>query len=150
MKPCRGKPVDKSMEWVYGWYLQCEKGKHYIMPIPIITWKHVGILFAPLHFEVIPETVGQSIDLEVKYGKDLDWWEDDIIKFTFEYGFIGNLQKKTEIGLIVYVNGKYMLRTKKKDYELSFVIDSFNKEVIGNKTDDPQLLEEQNVQSNQR
>ena len=58
MRQYRGIPIGET-EFVYGWYVECEKGKHYIVPAPT-TWEHMGILFAPLHAQVIPETVGQS------------------------------------------------------------------------------------------
>ena len=55
MRQYRGIPIGET-EFVYGWYVECEKGKHYIVPAPT-TWEHMGILFAPLHAQVIPETV---------------------------------------------------------------------------------------------
>lgn len=67
-KPYRGKPVDKSVEWVYGGYCENE-GLHYIIPDTSSTF-NARIDPEDLtseHFvlegliEVIPETVGQQV-----------------------------------------------------------------------------------------
>ena len=76
----RGKRVDNK-EWVYGYYVKNEFGKHYIL-----SGKHrsglregddCNCLTLKKH-EVIPETVGQYIDRKNKYKEKI--FAGDILK----------------------------------------------------------------------
>lgn len=73
-KEFRGERTDNG-EWVYGNRIVMNDGV-WIVPQ---SYDCVAISKNSLHglVEVVPETVGQSIGLHDKDGKDLDWWEGD-------------------------------------------------------------------------
>ena len=78
MKPYRGKPLDKSVEWVYGWYV--ENFNHGL------TSRATGSYIIDKHGNwniVDPATVGQQVGKQAakSYRKDLEIYEGDKIKY---------------------------------------------------------------------
>lgn len=70
MREFRGNRKDNG-EWVEGYYFK--------------SWEDAYILWGttngnPNMIEVLPETVGQFTGLLDQNGKDLDWWNDDILQ----------------------------------------------------------------------
>ena len=124
----RGKRLDNG-EWVYGYYVHigpvsCQRT--YIIP------EYASALYVN---EVDPSTVGQYTDLKDKNGKRI--FEGDIAKV---------LQgKDKDIAYVGFENGAFMLYPKTGNiYERTlweYWYNDWDVEVIGNITDNPELLE---------
>ena len=124
----RGKRMDNG-EWVYGYYVHigpvsCQRT--YIIP------EYASALYVN---EVYPSTVGQYTGLKDKHGKRI--FEGDIAKV---------LQgKDKDIAYVGFENGAFMLYPKTGNiYERtlwSYWYNDWDVEVIGNITDNPELLE---------
>ncbi|KKN75893.1 hypothetical protein LCGC14_0376010 [marine sediment metagenome] len=129
MRKFRGKRKDNG-EWVYGSYYTRRYDPDRPEDIIIDT---DGVMFI-----VIPETVGQSTGKTERWRQDRLVWEGDIVKFRFEYGFIGNLQQKTVRAVVVY-------NTNTAQYEVGghSLEDALDKggKVIGDIHSNPELLE---------
>ncbi len=127
MRQYRG--LTKSDKWVYGYYLKC-RGHHYIAPIYN---DETGFDDRYLQegtdedgcFEVIPETVGQSTDLNDKNGKEI--YEGDIVKEDYYIAWYYNRWVYAGLGDIENIQVEGNL-----DNEC---------EVIGNIHQNPELLE---------
>jgi hypothetical protein len=86
MRPYRGKRLDNG-NWEEGWYIEVG-GHSYIIPADATMYNGQLAEFqceAPSDLltdfiEVDPATVGQSIGLKDKNGKDLDWWKGDLFE----------------------------------------------------------------------
>ena len=122
----RGKRVDNG-EWVYGYLLRM-RGVSYIYPYHA----HNGETI----YEVIPDTVGQFTGLHDKNGKEI--YEGDVIRSDGYSGarhYVG--YRKEEAMFVAFIIG-----TTPQDYcgVYQHWIDDFNKEVIGNIYDNPELL----------
>lgn len=118
----RGKRVDNG-EWVYGDLIHRYSNWIYIAPIPST------IEITPI--EIDPETVGQYTGLKDKNEKEI--YEGDIISY-----FGGG------IGLVYYDEGKaafYIEWFKQGKYTDMECIIKYA-EVIGNRWENPELLEE--------
>ncbi len=141
----RGKRAD-TKEWVYGYYY-CFGNKHYIHVIEQFTG---GASLSCI--EVIPETVVQSTGLKDKNGKEI--YERDIIKFE-DTGEEGYEYKEgfdyMNFAVVCFNEGRYelemfndnnsfVLGEMDSQYELLATFKS--SEIIGNTTDNPELLQE--------
>lgn len=118
----RGKRVDNG-EWVYGDLIHRYSNWIYIAPIPST------IEITPI--EIDPETVGQYTGLKDKNEKEI--YERDIISYFGD-----------DIGLVYYDEGKaafYIEWFKQGKYTDMECIIKYA-EVIGNKWENPELLEE--------
>jgi len=102
MRPYRGERIDNG-KWAYGWYAEVEE-KHFIFPDD--TTNHNQDTEIQGFVEVIPETVGQQTGLKDKNGKDLDWWENDIVKDTRRY-----IPKKERTYKIIFKQGSFWLKS---------------------------------------
>jgi len=102
MRPYRGKKIDND-KLVYGWLFE-RGGGSYI--IPITDEYHTPASFVLTFVPVIPETVGQQTGLKDKNGKDLDWWENDIVKDTRRY-----IPKKERTYKIIFKQGSFWLKS---------------------------------------
>ena len=124
----RGKRLDNG-EWVYGYYVHigpvsCQRT--YIIP------EYASALYVN---EVDPSTVGQYTGMKDKNGKRI--FEGDVAKV---------LQgKDKDIAYVGFENGAFMLYPKTGNiYERtlwSYWYNDWDVEVIGNITDNPELLE---------
>ena len=124
----RGKRMDNG-EWVYGYYVHigpvsCQRT--YIIP------EYASALYVN---EVYPSTVGQYTGLNDKHGKRI--FEGDVAKV---------LQgKDKDIAYVGFENGAFMLYPKTGNiYERTlweYWYNDWDVEVIGNITDNPELLE---------
>ena len=124
----RGKRLDHG-DWVYGYYVHigpvsCQRA--YIIP------EYASSLYVN---EVDPSTVGQYTGLKDKNGKRI--FEGDIAKV---------LQgKDKDIAYVGFENGAFMLYPKTGNiYERTlweYWYNDWDVEVIGNITDNPELLE---------
>ena len=124
----RGKRLDNG-DWVYGYYVHigpvsCQRA--YIIP------EYASSLYVN---EVDPSTVGQYTGLKDKNGKRI--FEGDIAKV---------LQgKDKDIAYVGFENGAFMLYPKTGNiYERTlweYWYNDWDVEVIGNITDNPELLE---------
>ena len=123
----RGKRLDNG-EWVYGYYVHigpvsCQRA--YIIP------EYASALYVN---EVDPSTVGQYTGLNDKHGKRI--FDGDIAKV---------LQgKDKDIAYVGFENGAFMLYPKTGNiYERtlwSYWYNDWDVEVVGNITDNPELL----------
>ena len=124
----RGKRMDNG-EWVYGYYVHigpvsCQRT--YIIP------EYASALYVN---EVYPSTVGQYTGLNDKHCKRI--FEGDVAKV---------LQgKDKDIAYVGFENGAFMLYPKTGNiYERtlwSYWYNDWDVEVVGNITDNPELLE---------
>ena len=124
----RGKRLDNG-DWVYGYYVHigpvsCQRA--YIIP------EYASSLYVN---EVDPSTVGQYTGLKDKNGKRI--FDGDIAKV---------LQgKDKDIAYVGFENGAFMLYPKTGNiYERTlweYWYNDWDVEVIGNITDNPELLE---------
>lgn len=135
----RGKRIDNG-EWVYGYLFKLNhtqlEGKIYIIP---------DFASAVYYYEVAPETVGQYTGLKDKNGKEI--YGGDIVKIHkhgYDFGF-----EQEQIGEIKFVDGSFGFYRQKQKNEYYFNELSTENgygelehyEVIGNITDNPELLE---------
>ena len=124
----RGKRLDNG-DWVYGYYVHigpvsCQRA--YIIP------EYASSLYVN---EVDPSTVGQYTSLKDKNGKRI--FDGDIAKV---------LQgKDKDIAYVGFENGAFMLYPKTGNiYERTlweYWYNDWDVEIIGNITDNPELLE---------
>ena len=124
----RGKRLDNG-DWVYGYYVHigpvsCQRA--YIIP------EYASSLYVN---EVDPSTVGQYTSLKDKNGKRI--FDGDIAKV---------LQgKDKDIAYVGFENGAFMLYPKTGNiYERTlweYWYNDWDVEVVGNITDNPELLE---------
>lgn len=137
MRPYRGKT--KEGKWVYGWYAEEPEDGAVILvnsEEPVHDCKHCLI-----EVSVIPETVGQSIDVKDINKKEM-YFDDIIVWNKRKYIIVWN---KTCLGVYLEHLESYLAR--QKDHKKGKFIESLLYgravycEVIGNKTDNPELLE---------
>ena len=132
----RGKRVDKE-EFAFGDLLTgmgYKKGKFFILP-------HLSYYPSDCKsvdgYEVIPETIGQYTGLKDKNGKKI--YEGDIIRsFDSNDDAILHYIVWEEAGFVALYKGRYF---RSKCFLNQDWLDEFDKEVIGNIHDNPELLE---------
>ena len=133
----RGKRIDTG-KWVEGYFVQTAEGSYIVVP-----YKASTILGEGSIIEVDASTICQCTGLKDKNGKLI--WENDIVRFDiYKYekmisSIVSDVQWCDEIwSFSIVVNAENNRGT------LGHVLD-FNKEVkvIGNKFDNPELLEVQ-------
>lgn len=132
----RGKRVDNG-EWVKGWKF-VQSGKSYILlPCGPTTMPDYQLCFIGKDsiIEVIPESVGQDTEKEDKAGVEI--WEGDIAKVYFGDA-PSTLMAKAEI--VWDRKGCRFIAQRSEDKWNGWTIDSRYMEVIGNTTDNPELL----------
>ena len=137
----RGKRIDNG-EWVYGAYMAHDRDGHTIFNQN--PWD--GTLQG---FEVIPETVGQYTGIDDRNGNRI--FDGDVV--TVDHDFIethsrGNVEDGTlevwdeycggihEIGKVKFERAAFVVQ----EWDLGIFEDS-EIEVIGNATDNPELLD---------
>ena len=140
----RGKRRDNG-EWVYGYYICIGTGENRHHIGEIVRWNFTEL------YKVIPETVGQFTGLKDKDGKEI--YEGDVVEKTNpECQF----QKSIIHCIVVWEDDRYMLKVcnvflwehynVEKHENGTFLFFSWiHKDcykIIGNTTDNPELLEE--------
>ena len=147
----RGKRLDNG-EWACGSLISCGiTGKAFILPVGSDANEsekvgHEGCL-AIVTFEVEPETVGQFAGLADKNGKKI--FEGDIVTQFITCHATNGGQHKTRIGYIAYLQQEcgFSLVLKNSDVRIghrntgSGYTADIDMEVIGNRWDNPELLE---------
>lgn len=134
MRPYRGIPI-YGKDFVYGWYIKL--GNHHLIADETTDWDNageVGVIEIEGLIEVIPETLGQQTGLRDKNGTKI--YRGDICKVLFgEQELIYVCEWYEEIGAWVFRgNGEWLM------WE-----DVFETcEIIGNKAQNPDLLEQDN------
>ena len=126
----RGQRVDNK-EWIYG-SLVITPNEHYA----IVIYSKLGEHMHPIFYEVLPETVGQFIGLKDKNEKEI------------YRGDICSMSKKIDMKIIVDYkdagfgwSDKYNNLAFRGHGYLTEILKAI--EVIGNKFDNPEILEEQ-------
>lgn len=125
----RGKRIDNG-EWV--------EGNLFIPDIPNTpTQICIGTNVARITYDVIPETVGQYTGLTDKNGKKI--FEGDIVKYKANATYLGRFFEC--IGNVEY-NEKSAFYAVDAKYAKNYDYFPLRCEVIGNKWDNSELLEE--------
>lgn len=128
----RGKRID-NIEWVYGYYLVNEN----INEHKIHKMTDFGVMGT---YIIKPETVGQLVENHISFGKR---FQGDIIKAYRR----DDVQKKNPcVGEITYLNGCFMALNC--TWHELFKLYQSDFEVIGNVTDNSNLLEKQQTFKN--
>ncbi|MGQ4893382.1 MAG: YopX family protein [Candidatus Njordarchaeia archaeon] len=132
----RGKRKD-NREWVYGWLIQDCEGNYYILTYlnNVIDFEKEDIEV----YEVIPETIGYFIGLYDKPNKEI--YDGDILMRDRRTIFTPDAEP--QLALVYYDINEARFWIKERHIDLEF----FNMqqlkefEIIGNKTDNPELLD---------
>lgn len=132
----RGKGI-ASNEWYYG-DLIIDEGRYYIC---LQVNDHIKRDDYEVYMiEVIPETVGQYTGLHDKNGKEI--YKGDIVKIPLDYKEYGT--NAGELYEIYFAYGGFRLKPKYRLKSKGYWLEDDNElEVIGNTTDNPELLEEE-------
>ena len=143
----RGKRKDNG-EWVEGHNIMCvQDGRVFIVPtgtkIDSYREEDNALFMATFYYEVIPETVGQYTGLTDKNGKKI--FEGDIVR---HYNNQDD-PEKFDVGCIYFDVANYCFVRNSGHYTGPFKLSGeCIYEVIGNVTDNPELLEVHNVTEN--
>lgn len=147
----RGKTIDRFNKnhisrWVYGYLIQTKPNKvdgewsSYIMEelvfIPGLTMPSEKFI------QVDPKTVGQFTGLKDKHGVKI--FEEDIIKYSTA-SFYDEEKREFNRGCVEYINGAFcpVYRFEREIHDFDDKpLGVMDLEVIGNKFDNPDLLEE--------
>lgn len=127
----KAKRIDNG-EWVIGFYAYINK-KHYIYTGQLI---HSGLYDIAERFEVDPSTICQCTGL--KDENDELIWENDILSGHLDEDYP---EDETREYILWHENGWHTKELGSIDYNPLDDFDSEHFEVIGNKFDDPELLE---------
>ena len=137
----RGKSI-KTNQWIYGGFHIWEKRQvcalsndslkddeiSYVITVnSFADWNMPRTMHA---VEVIADTVGQYTGLTDRNGNKI--FEGDIVNI---------LTENEEIGIIVYEDGGFIVRADKFSIDFINNINGTDVEVIGNKYDNPKLME---------
>lgn len=130
----RGKRTDNG-EWTTGYYVVVAAEIHYIFTGRVNIEQKCKINCEC--FEVDPETVGKYTNLTDKNGTKI--FEGDIVTYDKEYG-----EEPREKGVVYWCDGSFWVENVRdeEDVGLLGVRANYQLEVIGNKHDNPELLEE--------
>ena len=139
----RGKRLDNG-EWVYGYLRVFDDGSYHITTkVERNVARHIdGKPFYTLYgveHEVYPETVGQYTGLEDKNGVKI--FECDILRVTDDADEINERDSDTGIGEVTWLDKWLLWYVSNVDNGLGDLNDVGYLEVIGNKWDNPDLLE---------
>ncbi len=160
MRNFRGKRIDNG-EWIRGHHFRVGR-RHFIISLHCVLIDMYPKPFIRDFIEVIPESVGQSIEFKFVYSKEV--YDGDIILYPdTDSHYVNNgigMQKVAEtklcnFGVVVFKDGSFGLECYDKYGEVftvgfhpfSEVLAEFELnelEVIGNTTDDKHLLEKCN------
>lgn len=127
-----GKRVDTG-EWIFGGYAKCNNRNYILTDIDLICKEWVF-----KNIEVIPETVRQYTGFADKNGKKI--FKGDICKTYFE----SYTHSWEEVGVVTEFCGAYGIESADGKHFRAFINESVytrSREVIGNKYDNPELLE---------
>ena len=127
----RGKST-KTNQWIYGGFhiwdrLKDDEISCVITVNSFADWNMPRTMHA---VEVIADTVGQYTGLTDRNGNKI--FEGDIVNI---------LTENEEIGIIVYEDGGFIVRADKFSIDFINNINGTDVEVIGNKYDNPKLME---------
>ena len=116
----RGKRTDNG-EWVYGMLCNVFKDRELELAIQIHD------VFEWVAYPVIPETVGQYIGIDDKNGRQI--FGGDI------------LESGTCVAVVVFEKGAFVLKSNGRYTHKAVILNQAVWQVIGNVTDNPELLE---------
>ena len=129
----RGKRVD-SGKWVVGNYIQKNNPQ---IEEPTF-WYALIQDMASDYYEVTPETIGQYTGFKDINGKEI--YEGDIIQIPDDYDIYG--MNAGEIYEVIFSHGGFRMKAKHNKNSKGYYLDDNNSdEIIGNKFDNPELLE---------
>ena len=137
----RGKSI-KTNQWIYGGFHIWEKRQVCALSNDSLKDDEISYVITVNSFadwnmprtmqavEVIADTVGQYTGLTDRNGNKI--FEGDIVNILTEY---------EEIGVIVYEDGGFIVHADKFSIDIIYKINRTDVEVIGNKYDNPKLME---------
>lgn len=137
----RGKSI-KTNQWIYGGFHIWEKRQVCVFGNDRLKDDEISCVITVNSFadwnmprtmhavEVIADTVGQYTGLTDRNGNKI--FEGDIVNI---------LTENEEIGIIVYEDGGFIVRADKFSIDFINNINGTDVEVIGNKYDNPKLME---------
>lgn len=137
----RGKST-KTNQWIYGGFHIWEKRQVCVLGNDRLKDDEISCVITVNSFadwnmprtmqavEVIADTVGQYTGLTDRNGNKI--FEGDIVNI---------LTENEEIGIIVYEDGGFIVRADKFSIDFINNINGTDVEVIGNKYDNPKLME---------
>lgn len=138
----RGKRIDNG-EWVYGNLIYDNIADKYWIDLSINESEKIEGGLHIYAVEVDPNTVGQYTGLHDKNGKEING--GDIVKIPNDYEKFG--VNAGELYEVYFAYGGYRLKPKYKKKARGYWLEDDNElEVIGNTTENPDLLEVQNEQ----
>ena len=132
----RGKRVDNG-EWVYGSLIRMEDEGYQTFIFPPYNYassQTCGQLVAYGMIAVIPETVGQYTGFTDKNRRRI--FEGDVVKGRYSLGF----ESPRVVGVVEYVAAEFVVKGVKQYSWLQKQLNC-NFEVIGNKDDNPEMME---------
>ena len=137
----RGKSI-KTNQWIYGGFHIWEKRQVCALSNDSLKDDEISYVITVNSFadwnmprtmqavEVIADTVGQYTGLTDRNGNKI--FEGDIVNI---------LTENEEIGVIVYEDGGFIVHADKFSIDIIYKINGTDVEVIGNKYDNPKLME---------